>query len=146
VQQEQEEAKKKKQNRKRKEVEKDPKKKQKKRDRYGVPCLFTTTKYPKHDRPEMKPRQVKPPDRNGPRHSFTITPKLNNKCNPFSVRWDTTECQNEGSVLFMKQKLRLWGCPSQRARQLNRLTERMEGGESGSRQSATLKFDTGRAL
>ena len=80
---------------------------------------------PKGERPAMKARQVKPPDRNRPRHSFSVDAKTTNKNNPYSARWDS----DDGTVTFMKQKIALWGCPSKRRRELERLTARMPDGE-----------------
>jgi len=47
-------------------------------------------------------------------------------------------------VLFMKQKIKLWGCPSKWKRELQRLMSKMENSKQGLRQQATLKYDNGR--
>jgi IS605 OrfB family transposase len=97
---------------------------------------------PKGDRPAMKPRQVKPPDRNAASHSFHIdaTP---GKANEFSVRWDVGG--DNKIVRFMGLNVPLWGCPSKRRREIDRLTNRLSADEqNGSRQQTTLRYDRGR--
>lgn len=113
-------------------------------DRYGVARMRTCRHSPGDDRPEMRPRQVKPPDRNRPRQSFSIDAKTTSKTNPYTVRWDSKECREGSCVLFMRQKVALWGCPSKRKRQLDRLTARMPGGEQASRTQTTLRYADGR--
>ncbi|BCU03134.1 transposase [Pandoravirus japonicus] len=115
-------------------------------DRYGVARMRTCRYAPRGDRPEMRPRQVKPPDRNRPRHSFSIdaSPRGGNRDSSYTVRWDSKECQEDSRVLFMRQRVALWGCPSKRKRQLDRLTARMSGGEQASRTQTTLRYAEGR--
>lgn len=114
-------------------------------DRYGVARMWTRRHPPRGNRPEMRPRQVKPPDRNRPRHSFSIdaNPRKRNP-DSYTARWDSKECQEDSSVLFMRQKLALWGCPSKRKRQLDRLTAKMPDGEQASRTQTTLRYTDGR--
>ncbi|AGO83341.1 Transposase [Pandoravirus dulcis] len=114
-------------------------------DRYGVARMWTCRHPPRGDRPEMRPRQVKPPDRNRPRHSFSVDAHPR-KTNPdsFTVRWDSKECRDNSTVVFMRQKVALWGCPSKRKRQLDRLTARMPNGEQASRTQTTLRYADGR--
>lgn len=109
-------------------------------DWYGVAKMSTCKHAPHGKRPEMTARQVKPPDRNRPRHSFSIDAKTSNRTNPYSARWDN----NEGVVVFMKQRLALWGSPSKRRRELERLTTRMPKGERATRTQTTLRYLNGR--
>jgi hypothetical protein len=44
-------------------------------DRYGVKKVTASKHPPKGDRPKMRRRQVKPPNRNRSKHSFAIDAK-----------------------------------------------------------------------
>jgi putative transposase len=105
-----------------------------------TPKTYASKHGPKGERPSMAARQVKPPDRNRTRHSFSIDAKTTSKANPYSARWDN----DDGVVVFMKQRLALWGCPSKRHRELERLTDRMPDGERAVRKQTTLRYRDGR--
>jgi hypothetical protein len=47
-------------------------------------------------------------------------------------------------VEFIGQRIALWGCPSKRCRELERLTARTPDGERGSRKQTTVRFENGR--
>lgn len=106
------------------------------------PKKETTSKHPpRGERPMMGPKQVKPTERTKPVQTIRLDPRSGG-VNPFAASW----FDDDGSVKIhgIGRKIRIWGSPSHRKRELRRLSEGMHDGERATRQQITIKYDHGR--
>jgi hypothetical protein len=102
----------------------------------------SVSKYPpRGERPTMGAHQVKATDRNSSLQTIRIDARSGN-ANEYTASWFAGD--DAVKLRTGNMNVALWGSPSHRHRELQRLSARMHEGERGTRQQITIKYDHGR--